>query len=526
MRQSEDSQFISSKELMERTNISRATLNNYIKMGIIPRPVVKKPFADMGGTKRVGYFPESSLTRINEVHSLKKEGFTMAEILDIMKHEESTPDATAVRTDEERQDHSSCSVNAHEGEDPDSQQKIDALSTNKDIRLDIDGITAPAYLINYKFEIDWINSAAEEVILKKVISDISHADARNIFRLFFNWEFQNHFKNWVEMAMLHMAFFKEKNKRQAIPELYEGISQGEIEFLQGLYDDAEVSQSQLINQNSITMIKADGNKDTYRVYTSFFREGILFILEPRDTMLQGIPELLQNRGKVINDLLQRRMPTLIPFCVMVADLQESCRICAELPPEEYFELINQMWNTLEECFKKYYGLYGKHVGDGMVYYFLKERDSNYIENALSCALEIKEKMEHFSAEWKMRKKWFNELYLNIGLNQGEEYFSAIHASTSVEFTALGETINYAARISDLARCGAIFTTKHLIGKLKEDERKRFRIGVLKTMQGREVFVENTYSRVIDLVNASDPKYSKLMDIAALPVTEVVGTHAI
>ena len=37
-----DKQFITSKEVLSKTGISRATLNNYIKIGILPRPVVKK----------------------------------------------------------------------------------------------------------------------------------------------------------------------------------------------------------------------------------------------------------------------------------------------------------------------------------------------------------------------------------------------------------------------------------------------------------------------------------------------------
>ena len=39
-----DTSLITSKDLLEQTGISRATLNNYIKDGIIPRPLVKGEF--------------------------------------------------------------------------------------------------------------------------------------------------------------------------------------------------------------------------------------------------------------------------------------------------------------------------------------------------------------------------------------------------------------------------------------------------------------------------------------------------
>ncbi len=84
---------------------------------------------------------------------------------------------------------------------------------------------------------------------------------------------------------------------------------------------------------------------------------------------------------------------------------------------------------MEGSFKKYYGTYGKHAGEGMVYYFLKDRDSNYLMNAILCALELRENMKKLSNEWKINKGWFNDLFMNIGINEGEEYFGTIPAVT-------------------------------------------------------------------------------------------------
>lgn len=80
----------------------------------------------------------------------------------------------------------------------------------------------------------------------------------------------------------------------------------------------------------------------------------------------GLLEFLSRRDIVIRNLLRKRLPVLTPLAVIVADLQNSVKICSELPPEEYFELINEIWSTMAPLFRKYYGTYGKHVGDGMV----------------------------------------------------------------------------------------------------------------------------------------------------------------
>jgi len=175
---------------------------------------------------------------------------------------------------------------------------------------------------------------------------------------------------------------------------------------------------------------------------------------------------------------------------------------------------------MEGSFKKYYGTYGKHTGDGMVYYFLKERDSNYLMNAILCSLELRESMKNLSNKWKMTKGWFNDLYLNVGINEGQEYFGTIPSSPTIEFTALGDSVNYAGRLSDFARYGSIWTTKNLMNRLSDEERKQICYGIRKKEQNRDFMIENIFSRVVDLMPPDSPKYSKYMDIATLAVTEI------
>jgi class 3 adenylate cyclase len=253
-----------------------------------------------------------------------------------------------------------------------------------------------------------------------------------------------------------------------------------------------------------------------------FREGILFIHALDASSIQDIMSLLSCRSSVINDLLKQRMPTLVSFAVLIADLQNSVGICAELPSEEYFELIHQIWACVEGSFKQYYGTYGKHVGDGMLYYFLKERDNQYLINAISCALEIRENIKKLNMEWKTRKGWFNELFLNIGINEGQEYFGAIPSAPSVEFTALGDTVNYAGRLSDFARYGAIWTTKNLINRLTVEDKEGIRYGIRHKDQDRETLVENTFSRIIDMPVLDNAIISKFKDISTLAITEIIG----
>ena len=157
-----------------------------------------------------------------------------------------------------------------------------------------------------------------------------------------------------------------------------------------------------------------------------------------------------------------------------------------------------------------------------MYYFFPQPDSNYIFNALRCARELKSEIQKISKAWQIRKNWLNELYLNVGLTEGQEWLGTFQSATSVEFVVLGDSINQAARISDFSRYGAIWATKSFIGKLSAHERGLVRFGVKRqTPEGREVFVASSFALVSALVNLDGARTEKLRDIAALPVTEIV-----
>ncbi len=85
---SNEKTLISSKDILLKTNISRATLNNYIRMGILPKPIVQAPLDGIKGPKKIGYFPSPALERIEKVRNLKKEGFSMESIAEKLKHTE------------------------------------------------------------------------------------------------------------------------------------------------------------------------------------------------------------------------------------------------------------------------------------------------------------------------------------------------------------------------------------------------------------------------------------------------------
>jgi len=518
MNDSTEERMITSKEIIDKTGISRATLNNYIKLGILPKPVVMKPKGTDRGPKQIGYFPASVLDSIEKVKQLKREGGSMDEIA--KRFDSSTPTPSQVV---------SLDPGRHGESQPRPPQerreagKATEETEPKGLTLTIEDIPFPAVLVNHDFQIEWVNDSAEEKIFNLPVSKINELEARNLFKLFFSWEFNSHLRNWEEIVAYHLQYAKKRFSKEDLHDLYQGISETEVRFLAELYDRDPGHPGDGIQASPIHFLLKDDSRKTYQIHSMHFREGIFFVYVPADEMVTEVMEMFSQRGRIINELLKHRMPSLVSLCVLVADLQDSVKISAELLPEEYFELINQLWKTMQSSFDRYDGIYGKQAGDGMLYYFIKKPGTNYVSNAVNCALEIKERMKAFNSEWKARKGWLNDLYVNTGINEGQEFFGTVSSSSHLEFTALGDSINHAGRLSDFARYGAVWTTKNVISKMNPDDKAKVRFGVYRSHHEHELFVENSFARVIDLLEGDTKRSGKFMDIATLPITEILSS---
>jgi adenylate cyclase len=224
----------------------------------------------------------------------------------------------------------------------------------------------------------------------------------------------------------------------------------------------------------------------------------------------------------IGETGRRRLPVLTSVAVLVAGLQHSSSIWSELPPEEYFELINHIWATTDPIFRRHSGSHGKHPADGMVCYFFPLPAGSYLWNALLAAHELQEAMRRVSKEWQLRKGWTTDLYMNIGIDEGQEWLGTFKSDSSVEFTALARTLNQAAQISDFARFGAVWATKNLLGKLSPAELQRLKYGVRrKNNDGRHVLVPSVFSNVRRMTSHPSGSGDRLKDVALLPIAEIV-----
>jgi len=263
--------FIDTKKVLLKTGISRATLNNYIKMEIIPRPIVQKPMTPGSGARKIGYFPQAVIARIEQVMLLKREGHSMENIVNRLR---------GVPVDEQPAE-SGLETTLHPGDGWVVEQKRIGVK-DENLKFTIENVNLPAYLLDYSFRVQWINDRADDEVFGKTINLAKKGFSGNVFELFFQWEFHKRVRNWKDMIAFHLSVAKIKYAKSWMENLYPGISRDEIAVLQEIYDNVAPFERQTINDIPISLLMGDGSTKGYKVYTLFAREGILFMYRSVD----------------------------------------------------------------------------------------------------------------------------------------------------------------------------------------------------------------------------------------------------
>ena len=518
---------LTSREVMRETGISRATLNNYIALGILPRPIVGVAGPGSGSVRRIGYFEDFVIDRIHDVQRLKREGLAMTDIAARFTGQEQDTQASAMPSDArvangERE----ASARTYDFKPRASAEPVPAPAPNvimpgRPLRLTVDDIPHPSYMVNNNFELEWWNTEAANDVFRRRQGLEAESEARNVFRLLLEAPEAGESSDWTEVLRLHIGVAKNRLTASSFGKLTPQVGAENAALLSSVYEETDAIAKRHIMQAPVNLRNHLGDLVAYDLYATFFREGVLFTYLPRGEEAESLLDLLARREQVIRDLLKKRMPALTHLAVLVADLDHSKKLATELPPEEYFRLVNDIWGAMELVFRSYYGTHGKHLSDGLVYYFFPQPDCNYVMNAIHCARELQETMRRISREWQARRNLLNEFRLNIGLDEGHEWFGSFNTSTTLDFTVLGQTVDDARRLAQLAGDGSIMATKEMIGILNPEERARVHYGVRRSdARGNEMMIPETYAQVADLIDLSDPSAMYLTGIGNLAVAEI------
>jgi adenylate cyclase len=165
--------------------------------------------------------------------------------------------------------------------------------------------------------------------------------------------------------------------------------------------------------------------------------------------------------------------------VLIVDLVGSTSMATRLPPEQVVKLLNSFFALVVEVVESYGGMVNKFEGDGALCVFGAPVDRRDPACAALCAAR------------ELRVRLTDELPdvdAGIGVSAGPAVAGNVGAEERFEYTVIGDPVNEAARLSELAkrRDERLVAAGRAVDRtLDAEERSRWTIGEDELLRGRD-----------------------------------------
>ncbi len=140
--------------------------------------------------------------------------------------------------------------------------------------------------------------------------------------------------------------------------------------------------------------------------------------------------------------------------VLFADIRGFTSISEKENPEKVVSLLNKFFSAMTDIIFANGGTLDKYIGDGLMALFgaptATEEDAL---NSVKAAVTMQKKIRELNPE--LRAEGLPEISMGIGLHTGEATIGYIGSDKRSEYTAIGDTVNLAARLQSNASGGQI-----------------------------------------------------------------------
>ncbi len=140
--------------------------------------------------------------------------------------------------------------------------------------------------------------------------------------------------------------------------------------------------------------------------------------------------------------------------VLFADIVGFTSLSERLKPSEVATLLNEYFSEVSLIANKYQGSINKYVGDCvMIIFGTPNEDPLHSLHACQCALEIRQRIGEFNQQ--RRAAQLATVDFRIGINSGPMLAGTLGAEDRMEYTVIGDNVNLASRVADLAQANEI-----------------------------------------------------------------------
>ena len=142
------------------------------------------------------------------------------------------------------------------------------------------------------------------------------------------------------------------------------------------------------------------------------------------------------------------------MAVLFADLRGSTAIGERLNPAEFAALVNRFYDAVTHVLVAAQSYIDKLVGDEVMAMFIPAMGEDYRRRAVFTGLAMLEAVGYRPGE----TPW---LEMGVGIQAGPAFVGKVGVQGSEQVTALGDTVNTAARIQSAAAAGELLIGEEL-----------------------------------------------------------------
>src|SRR5882724_10014408 len=140
--------------------------------------------------------------------------------------------------------------------------------------------------------------------------------------------------------------------------------------------------------------------------------------------------------------------------VMFSDVSGFTTMSEKLDPEDVHAIMDRAFEVILDAVHCYEGTVNQFLGDGVMALFgAPIAHEDHAQRALSTALAIQRGLQPLADE--MRQRHGIEFRMRMGINTGLVVVGAIGRDLRMDYTAVGDTTNLAARLLGIAKPGQI-----------------------------------------------------------------------
>ena len=153
--------------------------------------------------------------------------------------------------------------------------------------------------------------------------------------------------------------------------------------------------------------------------------------------------------------------------LMFIDIRGFTTLSEKMNPEKVIDILNDYLDLCAQSIFKFEGTIDKFMGDGvMAIYGAPIEQDDHALRSVKTAIDIQEQSEALTT--RIKEQYDYEIGFGIGINSGECIVGNVGSKDRLDYTAIGDDVNLAARLESKAKAMQILISDKTYEKIKDD----------------------------------------------------------